>query len=330
MNTSLSLTAAVIGLLTSQVGLAASGDAHMPTSDLALNLSPALQAPPAAGFKGQARTAGQRLDAEAEFPASVMSAAELAEFKRTFKPLVPSYARAAVGDVGPESVLDSDRRFRIYPQESGYPYRAIGQLTFSQGGSNYICTGWLIGANTVVTAGHCVHSGGSTGVWSTNMVFYPGRNGASAPYGSCTAKSRHSVTGWTRDGNPDYDYGAIKLNCTIGNTTGWFGRWWQSTTQVNTPIAVIGYPGDKPASTQWGGAGKVAVSETRRTRYKIDTAGGQSGGVVVQADGNGPSGCQGDCGIAIHTYAADSNGNNSGTRITEAVNTNLQTWINLP
>ncbi|MFD2451399.1 trypsin-like serine peptidase [Ideonella paludis] len=139
----------------------------------------------------------------------------------------------------------------------------------------------------------------------------------------------HSVTGWTSSANPEYDYGAARLNCTVGNTTGWLGRAWTTASQVGVPIGIFGYPGDKLSGTQWGGAGAVAVSEARKTRYPIDTAGGQSGAPVVQADGTGPGTCQGDCGIAIHAYAA-SGGNNSGTRITQAVNNNLQTWINQP
>jgi glutamyl endopeptidase len=279
---------------------------------------------PQPGFRGQQQP-GLALDAEAEFPAERLTAAELAAFAATFRPKLPPYA-----EVAPESVLSSDRRFRLMPKESGYPYRAVGLLTFNQAGGSYTCTGWLIGADTVATAGHCVHSGGSGGAWSTSVVFYPARNGGTSPYGSCTAKRLYSVTSWTGSADAEYDYGAVKLNCTIGNTTGWLGRWWTTSSQANLPVAVLGYPGDKPSGTQWGGAGRIAASETRKTRYFIDTAGGQSGGPVIQADGTGPGGCQGDCGIAIHAYGADSMGRNSGTRITEAVSNNMQTWITAP
>lgn len=282
---------------------------------------------PQKGFKGQWKP-GLPMDMEAEFPASRLSAAEMAEFAATYKPKMPPYA-AKGQENQPESVLNDDRRFRIYPQESGYPYRAVGLLTFTQGGSNYTCSAWLISPDTLATAGHCVHAGPG-GTWSTNVRFYPGRNGSSSPYGSCTAKRLNSVTGWTTSGSDEYDYGSVKLNCTIGNTTGWLGRWWTTASQVNLPIAIVGYPGDKPSSTQWGGAGRVAASETRKTRYFVDTAGGQSGAPVIQADGTGPGGCEGDCGIAIHAYGADSAGRNSATRITETVNTNLQNWINTP
>ncbi|MBQ0943672.1 trypsin-like serine protease [Ideonella sp. 4Y16] len=304
-------------------------DAHRSiSSDGTPALASSSTAAPAAGFRGRLAP-GLAPDAEAEFPAERYSAAEMADFAARYRPMVAPGAR---GDdqLAPESVLGADRRFRVYPSESGYPYRAVGLLTFNQGTGSYTCTGWLISADTVATAGHCVHSGGTGGVWSNTMRFYPGRNAASAPYGSCTAKRLSSVAGWTKNADENYDYGSVKLNCTVGNTTGWLGRWWTTGSQANLPIAIVGYPGDKPSATQWGGAGRIAASESRKTRYFLDTAGGQSGAPVIQADGTGPGGCEGDCGIAIHAYGADSLGRNSATRITEAVNTNLQNWINTP
>ena len=327
---SLALAAATAALLcgASSAALAAPGDHISVSSDGSQAMMLATPAFPTAGFKGQAAP-GRALDADSEFPASRMSADEMAAFAATYKPKMPPGMKGAPA-VMPESVLSSDRRFRVYPSESGYPYRAVGQLTFTQAGGNYTCTGWLISPDTVATAGHCVHSGGSGGSWSTSVRFYPGRNGASSPYGYCTYKRLSSVTGWTVSASDEYDYATVKLNCTVGNTTGWLGRWWTTASQVNLPAVIVGYPGDKPSSTSWGGAGRIAASEPRKTRYFIDTAGGQSGAPVVQADGTGPGGCQGDCGIAIHAYGADSLGRNSGTRITESVNTNLQNWINTP
>jgi glutamyl endopeptidase len=321
------LVLCLAGLVWATAAGAQSADSHLGTSS---DGTPALSSPsaakPANGFRGRLAP-GVLPDADAEFAAERFTPAEMAEFAARFRPMVAPYARQ---DVTPESVLGADRRFRVYPQESGYPYRAVGLLTFTQGGSGYTCTGWLISADTVATAGHCVHSGGTGGVWSTGMVFYPGRNAGSAPFGSCTAKRLNSVTGWTRNADENYDYGAVKLNCTVGNTVGWLGRWWTTGSQANLPIAIVGYPGDKPSATQWGGAGRVAASESRKTRYFVDTAGGQSGAPVIQADGTGPGGCEGDCSIAIHAYGADGLGRNSATRITEAVNTNLVNWINTP
>ena len=124
------------------------------------------------------------------------------------------------------------------------------------------CSGWLYGNDIVATAGHCVHDGGPGGNWKQNVQVFPGRNGNSSPYGSCTARRLHSVNGWVNSSNEEYDYGAIKLNCSIGNTTGWFGYWWQSASLNNGGSIINGYPGDKPL-TQWKSADSVRVSSER-------------------------------------------------------------------
>lgn len=221
-----------------------------------------------------------------------------------------------VDPVSPESVIGTDNRYQI-TSTTTYPYRAIALVTSNIGQ----CTGWLIGVDTVVTAGHCVHNG----AWATNVRVYPGRNGTSSPYGSCGAVRLYSVTGWTQSRNRDYDYGAIKLNCTIGNTTGWFGFRWQSSSMNGQPTYLAGYPGDKTYGTLWRHDDQVRMSQTYRLYYSNDTYGGQSGSPVW----NGLSGCS-PCGIAIHAYGVDATGYNGGTRITQTVYNNLNTWKNAP
>jgi glutamyl endopeptidase len=214
-----------------------------------------------------------------------------------------------------ESVIGVDNRYQI-TGTTAYPYRAIAHITSSIGG----CTGWLINANTVVTAGHCIH--GSSG-WATNVRVYPGRSGSSTPYGSCTALRLHSVTGWTSSRNRDYDYGAIKLNCSVGNTTGWFGYRWQSASLNGQPTYIAGYPGDKAYGTMWRHNDQVRITYTRSLRYANDTAGGQSGSPVWNAEAS----CN-PCSVAIHAYGVDSTSYNGGTRITQEVFNNLTNWKN--
>jgi glutamyl endopeptidase len=224
-------------------------------------------------------------------------------------------APAPQGDqVGIQSIIGTDTRYQITATTT-YPYRAIAKITSSIGG----CTGWMINANTVATAGHCVHNGS----WATNVVVYPGRNGTSSPYGSCTATRLFAVSGWTTSRSPEYDYAAIKLNCTIGNTTGYFGFRWSSTSLNGQPSYISGYPGDKPSGTQWRSDDTVRISDIRRLYYANDTYGGHSGSPVW----NNEASCS-TCGIAIHAYGVGSNGYNGGTRITQEVFNNLTTWKN--
>ena len=146
-----------------------------------------------------------------------------------------------------ESVLGADTRQRVQPTTL-YPQRATAYITSSIGS----CTGWFAGPDLVMTAGHCVHSGGPNGSWATNVVVYPGRNEASSPYGSFNAQSLHSVAGWTNSSDEQDHDGAINLSATIGNTVGWYGYYWQSATLNNAPTIINGYPGDKsPTASQW-------------------------------------------------------------------------------
>lgn len=246
-----------------------------------------------------------------------------------------------------ESIIGDDNRFRITPT-TGFPARAVVLITFDGGR----CTGWLYGPDVVATAGHCVHTGGSDGNWMTNVVVYPGADNIDigigkpeffyAPYGSCGARTLYSVRGWTRSRNEKYDYGIIKLDCTIGNTTGWFGYWWQSASLTGQTSYVDGYPGDKPLE-QWGSNDQIRKTQSRQVFYENDTVGGNSGGPVWQFRGEGASFCTGRCVMAIHTRGLEGpcvnifghvltphGCYNHGTRIVKPVFNNLQFVKNLP
>lgn len=266
---------------------------------------------------------GMADDSAAEFASEELTAQEVWD-------LVLREAKTA--NIGRESVIGSDNRTKVNPT-TVFPARAIGQITFTQRGGNFICSGWLVNKNTVVTAGHCVHEGDTSSAsgWSTNVRFYPGRNGASNPYGSCSATKLFTVTGWFANGSEEYDYGAFKLNCNIGNTTGYLGFWWQAASLVGTEATPQGYPGDKPSGTQWKHSRTVAAVSTRQTFYQADTAGGQSGCPVLDINRTG-SFCTGQCAHTIHAYGLHGGSphstNNHGTRITQSVFNNIQTWKN--
>jgi glutamyl endopeptidase len=227
-----------------------------------------------------------------------------------------------------KSIIGTDSRSQVTATTT-YPWRSVALITFDGGR----CTGWLYGANIVATAGHCVHSGGSNGDWKKNVRVYPGRNGSSSPYGFCRARKLYSVQGWTASKDETYDYGAVKLDCTVGNTTGWFGLWWQAASLNGLSVNVAGYPGDKPL-THWRGTGSIASTQARQVFYLHDTAGGQSGGPVFQNRAPGSLGCSGQCVTAIHTYGLHGGSthktHNHATRIVKSLFDNLIAWRNAP
>jgi hypothetical protein len=96
------------------------------------------------------------------------------------------------------------------------PYAWNGRLFVVQDGEEGSCSATAIDSPTrslVLTAGHCVNTGprkGRPGSWSTYLEFVPGFNLGAVPYGAFVLSGRpHSLPGWTREGNPDFDLGAF-------------------------------------------------------------------------------------------------------------------------
>jgi glutamyl endopeptidase len=239
----------------------------------------------------------------------------------------PEAANGFSGNVGSdpspetaESIIGADQRVQIAGTTS-YPARAIGLI--SRNGAQW-CTGWMISRDTMLTAGHCVNSGGNgstNGTWYSGLRFSPGRNGASAPYGYCGVRYSTSFVGWVRDGSEAHDAAVVKLNCSVGTRTGWFGQWWQSASLNGLFARVQGYPGDKP-QTQWLSTGSITNTATYQVFYRNDTVGGMSGSPIWQNRANGSAFCSGVCGYGIHAYGlhngAPHSNNNHGTRHTQA------------
>jgi len=223
----------------------------------------------------------------------------------------------------PETVHGPDDRVQI-TNTTVYPWRVHASLLIiARDGSRWIGTGWFIGPHTLMTAGHVVYikNSGVAGRdgWVRSIDVMPGRNGSSLPYGTVRSSNFRSVLGWTNDGDQNFDYGAIIIPTNLGNTTGWFGFGVYSDAELlNTVGNISGYPGDKPAGTQWYAARRIDSVNSRKVYYDIDTAGGQSGSAVYRI-------INGDrYGIAIHAYGGATT--NSGTRIVSPVYNNMVAW----
>ena len=73
----------------------------------------------------------------------------------------------------PSSVITGDGRMQLTDTTS-YPNSAIVYIT--KDGKTH-CTGWMISADTLVTAGHCVYSF-EREEWLSGLEFSPGANGS--------------------------------------------------------------------------------------------------------------------------------------------------------
>jgi glutamyl endopeptidase len=220
-------------------------------------------------------------------------------------PLKP-IARPATG-MRPNSVIGTDSRTQVTATTT-FPNSAI--VLINRNGGLW-CTGWMVGKDTLLSAGHCVTDG--AGTWYSGLTFVPGSNGGNAPFGTCGARGIYAFSAWASGADSNYDTSIVKLNCTVGYSTGWFGTWWQSASLDGTFTRVQGYPGDKP-STQWQSFDYVRSSTADRLYYQNDTVGGESGSPVWQYR-SGPY-CSGACGMGVHTNGSNGS-NNSGMRFTQ-------------
>ncbi len=223
-----------------------------------------------------------------------------------------------------EVIIGTDDRIQVM-DSSQSPASAVVYITWKASKIlTYSCTGFLIGSNTVATAGHCVAPGGKRGGFYdvTTYKVYVGLNSvvSQQPYGACSAKTLYSVSGWVSNKDSQYDYGAIKLNCAIGATTGYFGLRapTDADLQASPLVRVMGYPGDKTAGTVWYADGSVIGYGSRLIDYNADTYSGMSGSAVFDSAGKA---------VAVHTTGFTNPDKNEGTRMTADVVANFGTWI---
>lgn len=225
---------------------------------------------------------------------------------------------------GQESVIGSDGRERVdLAATSTFPLSAIGQIVFRQAGTDYICTGYLIDGNSVLTAGHCSYDPDPTTPDPIDSAtFFPGRersNGAVVdPFGSCAVTAVWAPDQWRNDGNPAHDYSVQQLapGCDFSETAGSFGLFTLDGTNAfaGRRLRVEGYPGDKSSGSRWKMVGEVDRSSINTLYYPMDTFGGQSGSPLFKW--NRPE-CGGPCSAGVHAYgAAGSPPMNSGPMLT--------------
>jgi glutamyl endopeptidase len=214
----------------------------------------------------------------------------------------------------PDIVFGSDDSTRVNPTTS-FPYRAV--VYIETGGGSW-CTGWMAYSNSVATAAHCLYDNGA---WKSVGLIYPGKNGSTNPYGSCSWWRIIVPSGWItyEEDEYKYDYGIINLNCTIGQTVGWLSFGVRSN-QLGIPVRIDGYPqaDGKPASTMWQSPGKITDESTDIWHYDADTWHGDSGAYVRRSADN----------VVMGINSHDSNllNFNAGVRFTLSVYNNLTSW----
>lgn len=132
-----------------------------------------------------------------------------------------------------------------------YPYRAAGRLTFNVPGGSKYCSASLIKPGIVVTAAHCVANFGQKQFYS-GWQFVPGYRNGSAPFGVWSAVQVWILNSYFLGTDPcaqtgvvcQDDVALIVLSGTPGHSAGWFGYWYGGgfTSNGLFQITQLGYP----------------------------------------------------------------------------------------
>jgi glutamyl endopeptidase len=258
----------------------------------------------------------------------------------------PESSVAAIGEDDPtqDLVFGSDDRVQV--SSHVYPYSAIVRITTDNTNEfpSRSCTGTLISARVVLTAGHCVYET-TKDKWlpAATVQTLLGINGqelADSIKVRATSVGRyHSLTCFVSGHDRECDVGVIRLDQPIntGRTgaIGWYFNTKDSIWTDGTPYWVSGYPGTvKNASTkaQWSSAGPIMQVKTRSFRTQIDSSNGQSGEPLYY------KGCPFNCngpflivGVDAHDITVNNVTKwNEAIRITPTLSNILATWAALP
>jgi glutamyl endopeptidase len=223
-----------------------------------------------------------------------------------------------------EVVWGTDDRVRITATTS-YPWRAHTKLNVTfPNGKSYMCSGSLIAAKYVITAGHCTHSGGDGG-WATRVEVIPGYDNGYRPFGTAYATRIRSDNGWTTYRLPEYDFAVLTLDRSIGNSTGWLGYAAPSITDLYSYAANIsGYPADKcGGACQYYDFDPISWVLATTIYYNTDTFGGHSGSSVYSFINGGRYV------VAVHRGTCSGRlDKNCGVRLTGDRTSRIAGWIN--
>lgn len=173
-----------------------------------------------------------------------------------------------------------------------------GKLFFfnPKDGNNYVCSASAVNnpmKNLVSTAGHCMHEGNG-GDFYTNIVFVPAYFEGNAPYGSWDVNWKVTFTGWTDNGNYDYDQafltvfpndGRNLVDVVGGNGLSFNYSQNQSDVRVTGYPAAAPYTGEIPLSCYGDTTSRFLSNDAQ---IACDFTGGASGGAwfVTMSDEN--------------------------------------------
>jgi subtilisin-like proprotein convertase family protein len=200
---------------------------------------------------------------------------------------------------------EGEEKFQL-PQESfGDNFNLCAEEPFREQPNPGFCSGFLVGEDVFVTAGHCVDVDGCA---TTAMVFDFNLSEANADPTLVSKDNVYycqSIIAQAYDGGRTTDYAVIKLDRKVTDRTPLEFRK-EGTVAANTNVAVIGHPSGLPTKISAGAIVRDATDPVYFTA-NLDTYGGNSGsavfnietgaveGILVRGENDfvtGPGGCR--------------------------------------
>lgn len=180
--------------------------------------------------------------------------------------------------VDPPRIVGNDDRVMVNNTSVGPWCSTVKLLITAANGSSRVGSGYMIGPNSVATSGHCVYNS-SLGGWATSITVIPALNGSTQPFGSASSYYLECGGDWYNYTDNQDDWGIIRITANLGNSTGYLGLRWQSSSYNGTSVNAVGYP-SSDGSHMYYGTGTVNSSSARTLSGDWDLSGGQSGGPV--------------------------------------------------
>ncbi|MGN0317664.1 MAG: trypsin-like serine peptidase [Lachnospira sp.] len=215
--------------------------------------------------------------------------------------------------IAPTSIIGTDDRVRV-DDTTQKPFRSVcrivtrysnikdnvtnGYVTLS-----FIGTGFLVGKDRLMTAGHVIYGDASEtfstlgnryddGIYNPRfpdeIIIQPGAyldssNRLVLPYGEFTVDQSYIQKEYYTSTDTNYDWGLCILGSDIGLQLGYLGLVTNSSTNSisSNNIRIIGYPGDKNGD-MYSSLGTVSNVTQYRITHNADTTGGSSGSPVLE------------------------------------------------
>ena len=208
------------------------------------------------------------------------------------------------------TIIGKDDRVKVKNPKK-YPYSAICRF---DGKYNCGCTwegsGFMISRNTLLTAAHCLvcqkHN-----QWAYALTFYFGfKNYSDYLYCYNSSWNAYVYTFFPNGYTDQNDWGYVKFNSNVGDTTGWFGLRPLSDEKITSgKYTFAGYRNGKLKKNK----GKLRVKDSTRMWMDMDTKRGNSGGPVFDSDN-----------YAVGLFTTYYDDANSGIRVTKQMISELE------